>query len=297
MVLEKKDLQNICDSMIEAAVQAGKYICANQNKHFEVRKKDGVDSLASQVVTEVDLKSQEMILERLLPSVHQFNLALLTEESIDTKERLQKNYFLCIDPLDGTLSFTESMPGYAVSISLISKDGIPYIGVVYDPVRDNLYHAIKGIGVWKNKNEWMPKENTGNRLAFYFNRSFKTLPLFNRVVDNLNEIARKNNLKSVEAIQAGGAVMNAITALENSPACFFAFPKKAAGGGSFWDYAATACIYAEFGLPHTDIFGNHFHFNRPESTFMNSYGVLYATNQQLANDIQELHLKLKAMIE
>lgn len=74
----------------------------------------------------------------------------MTEESPDNRERLKKDFFWCIDPLDGTLPFIESTSGYAVSIALVAHDGTPYIGVIYDPVEQVLYHAVKGCGVLRN---------------------------------------------------------------------------------------------------------------------------------------------------
>jgi fructose-1,6-bisphosphatase/inositol monophosphatase family enzyme len=53
-------------------------------------------------------------------------------------------------------------------------------------------------------------------------------------------------------------------------------PKKENGGGSIWDFAATACIYQELGLPATNFEGGRLDLNRKDSTFMNKEGVFYA---------------------
>jgi myo-inositol-1(or 4)-monophosphatase len=111
--------------------------------------KNGGASLAAQVVTEVDHLSQDIILKTLHPSCLIYDLALLSEESPDDNQRLQKDYFWCIDPLDGTLPFIESVPGYSVSIALVSREGQSMLGVVYDPVTQTLYHAIQGQGLGK----------------------------------------------------------------------------------------------------------------------------------------------------
>ena len=81
--------------------------------------------------------------------------------------------------------------------------------------------------------------------------------------------------------------MNAIWALENPPACYFKFPKPS-GGGSLWDYAATACIYQEAGAVAVDFQGNPFDLNRPDSTFMNHHGVIFATNHKIAAFVRGL---------
>ena len=83
-------------------------------------------------------------------------------------------------------------------------------------------------------------------------------------------------LKGVKEKDGAGSVMNAIYVLENGPACMLKFPKKEKGGGSIWDYAATACIYEELGLPATNFEGGRLNLNRKEGTFMNQEGVFFA---------------------
>jgi 3'-phosphoadenosine 5'-phosphosulfate (PAPS) 3'-phosphatase len=53
-------------------------------------------------------------------------------------------------------------------------------------------------------------------------------------------------------------------------------PKKEKGGGSIWDFAATACIFQELGLPATDFEGGALDLNKKNGTFMNEHGVFYA---------------------
>jgi len=70
--------------------------------------------------------------------------------------------------------------------------------------------------------------------------------------------------------------MNAILVLENGPACMLKYPKHQNGGGSIWDYAATACIYNELQLPATNFEGGRLDLNKEEGTFMNHEGVFYS---------------------
>lgn len=81
MILTNKDLLTLCNTAILAAKQAGKFIAENANKNIAIQNKTGADSLASQVVTEVDFKAQEIILKTLAKSILDYDLALLTEES------------------------------------------------------------------------------------------------------------------------------------------------------------------------------------------------------------------------
>ena len=149
------DLQLLAESAVVAARTAGRIISRYSNQEIEVEHKDGGHTYASQVVTEVDRKAQDAILEILNPSCDEYDFALLTEESEDDHSRFQKDYFWCIDPLDGTLPFTKRETGYSVSIALVSKSGKPQIGVVYDPVHDVLWEAAVGRGVKINNEPWM----------------------------------------------------------------------------------------------------------------------------------------------
>ena len=116
MQLTPDDLQYLADQACLAATQAGALIASYRERDLVVREKieSAGDSLASQVVTEVDERSEAIILQLLAPTIEQFDIAVLTEEREDDEERLKKDYFWCIDPLDGTLPFTRGLPGYAV---------------------------------------------------------------------------------------------------------------------------------------------------------------------------------------
>ena len=55
-----------------------------------------------------------------------------------------------------------------------------------------------------------------------------------------------------------------------------------------WDFASTACLYVELGLPCSDIHGQVLHLNPQGSTFMNHTGVCYASDAALAADVLTL---------
>lgn len=279
------DLNRLTTHAVNAALDAGNLIKRYQDIEVEVLHKDGGDTYASQVVTEVDQKAQDAILRILKPTCCEFDLALLTEESEDDRSRFEKNYFWCIDPLDGTLPFTRKEPGYSVSIALIARDGSPQIGVVYDPAHDILWQATKGYGVKRNGELWTMIERR-DYLTFTYDRSFEDHPQRKRVLSELKEYALSIGLKDLVDTQFGGAVINACHSLENGPGCHFKFSKPKEGGGSLWDYAATACLYEEAGAVVTDVYGEPLDLNRHDSTFMNHRGAVYATDQKLAQKIR-----------
>ncbi|MFK8014636.1 MAG: 3'(2'),5'-bisphosphate nucleotidase CysQ, partial [Gammaproteobacteria bacterium] len=269
--LKPNDLQTLCAYAIKAARSTGDYIA--NTRPINVEHKDNGGSLATQIVTEVDRESQRRIVETLAPSMAHFDLGLLTEESPDDGSRLSKDYFWCIDPIDGTLCFVEGTPGYAVSIALISRDGQPVIGVVYDPVERRLYHAMRGGGAFRHGAPWSPDLNVAE----------KPLTIFT----DHSEAQRARFEPTARALQAnwgayGGGVMNAIRCLENGPACYFKFAKTEPGGGCFWDFAATTCIYREVNAWASDVSGSLIDFNHPKSVSVGHCGILFATDARVA---------------
>ncbi len=280
----------LTEKAVKAASNAGQLIRSYRDKDVNVMQKEGGSTLASQVVTEVDRKSQDAILQVLLPTCDEFDIALLAEEDEDDRGRLESAYFWCIDPLDGTLPFINGQPGYSVSIGLVAKDGTPVIGVVYDPVHDVLYQATKGQGLRRNNERWSLMQDS-QALTFTYDRSFAEDPNFNQVKDELEAYTHSLGLNEFNPIHYGGAVLNACHVLENGPGCHFKFPKSQDGGGSLWDYAATACLYEEGGAVVSDVFGNSLELNRPDSTYMNHRGALYATNKELAKRVREIIAK------
>ena len=281
------DLEALTREASQAALEAGEIIRSHQNRDVDVVHKEGGDTYASQVVTEVDRKAQDAILQVLGPTCEELDLAVLTEESEDDHGRLEKDFFWCIDPMDGTLPFIRREPGYSVSIGLVAKDGSPRIGVVYDPVHDVLWQATKGEGILRNGEPWT-LDVSSEELTFTYDRSFADHPERDRVLQELEDYAHSIGLKKLVATQFGGAVINACHALENGPGCHFKFAKPQEGGGSLWDYAATACLFEEAVAVVSDVHGQPLDLNRSDSTFMNHRGAVYATDENLAQRIREI---------
>ena len=270
------DLQHLANIAIEAAPSAGNIIQKYLNDNITVEQKEGGNTYASQVVTKVDRECEAIILSHLMPTCKTFDIGLLSEETEDDKSRFEKDFFWCIDPLDGTLAFITKHPGFSVSIALIAKDGTPIIGVVFDPSTETLYHAIKGQGAYKNRKLWRIKNNH-DHLTYFTDKRLKDTPNSSKIKQILNTHNANLGLKSIKEISGAGAVLNAIFVLENAPACFLKLPKKETGGGSIWDYAATACIYQELGLPATTFNGETLDLNKKDGTFMNPQGVYYSS--------------------
>jgi len=107
----------------------------------------GVPKGPLDLVTDADVAVEEFLVERLLdqfPS-HQF----IAEESTGPNTEAIQEYCWVIDPLDGTVNFVMGIPFFSVSLALL-HNGEPVLGWVYDPVREELYYAERGVGSFSN---------------------------------------------------------------------------------------------------------------------------------------------------
>ena len=280
-------LQQLCDAASQAALEAGRFIQSTDRNTLQRHFKDAGSSAASQLVTEVDVRSEAIIRQCLQPSSEQWDIAFVGEESSQSvpdviPERRLKPYFWCVDPLDGTLSFVEGCPGYAVSIALVDQSGVPLIGVVYDPVDATLKHAIKGEGAYRDQAAITRATSVSTSLMVFADTSFRAHENYADVFGTLSGCARDSGLNGVEVVYGSGAVKNACQVLDYPAACYLKLPRSEDGGGSIWDFAATACIVGEAGGWVSNIYGQPLELNRQGSTFMNHQGVMYASNARIA---------------
>ena len=103
--------------------------------------------------------------------------------------------------------------------------------------------------------------------------------------------------------EQAGAVMNAMSVIEcavmekqnpqHNAACYIKLPKPQLGGGSLWDFSATACLATATNIWFSDIHGNPLDLNRHDSNYMNHQGVLYVSEQHLARRLITMCSALK----
>lgn len=97
------------------------------------------------IVTEIDRRSDDMIVGYLRQEYPEH--AILAEESGESGQ--ESEYRWVIDPLDGTTNFAQGLPVFAVSIAL-ERRGEPVLGIVYEPVTEEMFTAIRGQGAYRN---------------------------------------------------------------------------------------------------------------------------------------------------
>lgn len=270
-VLDEINLRELQCLAEATAIKAGALIEAEKQKGFTVKYKSSGISQASQVVTGIDETVQDYILDALSVSINKYDFGVLTEEKSDDGSRFEKEYFWCIDPLDGTLPFIEGRSGYSVSIALVSRKGYSVLGVVFDPVNNNLYSAVKGLGATINGVEL---KKTNNCLNSYF-----TLVVDQSYFESKERMAITKKFEDkygeVHVVNIGGAVINALWVISNQYSCYYKAVKENKGGGSIWDFAASSCIAIESGIKVSDASGRMLYLNNNETTFMNKVGVWF----------------------
>ncbi|MDJ0536960.1 MAG: inositol monophosphatase family protein [Xenococcaceae cyanobacterium MO_207.B15] len=141
--MNQQQLQIFLDIATEAALDAGSILKGKFRKLKNIQEKGRPGDL----VTEADKQAESVVLKvlkRHLPE-HQ----ILAEESGVVGGK-NDQYLWAIDPLDGTTNYAHGYPIFAVSIGLMIE-GIPQVGVVYNPIRDELFRAAKGLGATCNR--------------------------------------------------------------------------------------------------------------------------------------------------
>lgn len=136
----KKDVEKYIEIAKIAAGTAGKYLAENFGKkhiaHFKSEYDLGLD---------VDKKSEVIILDILKEKYPMHNF--YSEEIGEVRNQSKFTWF--IDPLDGTNNYFAGIPYFAVSIALLFENEI-IVGVVYNPISNQLFEAVKGEGAFLN---------------------------------------------------------------------------------------------------------------------------------------------------
>ena len=125
---------------VEAAHLAGGYQRHRFSSPLEIGMKGDKD-----LVTEVDRESERLIVSHLRQSLPAYNI--VAEEG--EYPQGESSYRWIIDPLDGTTNYAHGFPWFCVSIGL-ELAGEIVVGVIYNPMHDELFTAIKDGGAFLN---------------------------------------------------------------------------------------------------------------------------------------------------
>ena len=133
------------DFAIQTARDAGRILAERFGRKIEISNKSEID-----LVTESDLASERLIIDRI--KTYYPRHSILAEESGASNpsgSENQNDWRWIIDPLDGTTNYAHGYPCFCVSIAL-EHNGRMEIGVVYDPIRDEMFAAERGQGASLN---------------------------------------------------------------------------------------------------------------------------------------------------
>lgn len=124
----------------KAALKGGRFLKENLGHSGEIFYKGAVD-----LVTNFDTQAQRIIFDYLSKCFPDHDY--LAEEGLSQKKGAEFRWI--IDPLDGTTNYAHSFPVFTVSIAL-EKEGEVILGLVYDPMREEVFSAEKGEGAFLN---------------------------------------------------------------------------------------------------------------------------------------------------
>jgi myo-inositol-1(or 4)-monophosphatase len=127
---------------IDAAHQAGDLILNFYKSSYEIRNKGFHNP-----VTSADNASDTFLKDTLRDKFPDYGW--LSEETLDSSDRLNKQRVWVVDPLDGTKEFIEGVAHFVVSIALV-EDNDPVLGVLYNPVSKETFSAVKDSGAKLN---------------------------------------------------------------------------------------------------------------------------------------------------
>lgn len=177
---------DLLEAMVSAALEGGKVVRAYfRSKNLRVVQK----SVSYDLVTIADHEAQEAIVSVLQSTFP--HIPIVEEEGGRLASHSRAFY---VDPLDGTFNFARGIPFFAVSLGYWEDDR-PWVGVVYDPLREDVFTARAGEGAfWNNERVWVSDVVSveGSVLVTGVPYAQKTFP---RVIEDLRVIIRHTDIR------------------------------------------------------------------------------------------------------
>ncbi|HIF29766.1 MAG: 3'(2'),5'-bisphosphate nucleotidase CysQ [bacterium] len=193
----------------------------------------------------------------------------LSEETVDTKERLNKSRVWIVDPLDGTKEFIEGVPHFSVSIALV-EDGYPVVGIIYNPYTEEMFSAQKDKGAsFNGSNINISKKEQLKEASITVSRSEYRKKLWEKYSDNFG---------SIEPIGSVAYKLGLVGA--NKYDIFSTIAPK-----NEWDICAGDCIVREAGGLVKTINDKNIIYNQKKTLVTDP---IIATNSILFNSVTDL---------
>jgi len=231
-------MQQLLQEVIVLVKEVGEFI-RTESQSFDESKivYKGKNDLVSYVDKEAEKRLVKGLSELLTGS------GFIAEEGTSTHKSDTYNWI--IDPLDGTTNFTHGLPVFAISVALIKRNELS-LGVVYDVMKDECFHATKGNGAFLNHvpikvSEVMSLDKAllATGFPYYdFKQMQQYLTVLNEFMQNTHGLRRM-----------GSAAIDLVYTACGRFEGFFEYNLNA------WDVAAGALIVEEAGGKVTDFKG------------------------------------------
>ena len=258
------------ETAIKLAHEAGVKIMDFYNTSFVVEEKLGLDNYV-EPVTEADRQASEIIVAGLRENFPEDGI--LSEELIDTSERLALKRAWIIDPIDGTYGFVKREGDFAVQIGL-AVEGEAVLGVLYEPLSERLFWAVRGEGAWFESSAHEPQ-----RLAVSEKTRFSEMIVAaSRSHYNPRQQRLKKYFGFKKEIRRGsvGVKVGLLTMRECDVYITFSARTK------HWDTCAPQVVLEEAGGRMTDLYGAQIRYNTPD---VQNYNGIVSTNGAAHDEI------------
>ena len=258
MMLEKE-----LETAIALSKKAGNVILDFYASGCEVEEKIFEDNF-SEPVTIADRTASRIIVEGL--SDFFSGDGILSEEEFDDQTRLGNARVWIVDPLDGTSGFVERTGDFAVQIGL-AENGAAVLGVVFMPLQDILYFAVRDGGAFVIENNEPPKSlHVSGKTDF---AEMRLASSRNHRSPRMSQVVERLGLKA--EVQRGSVGLKVgLIAQQFADLYIHLSPRT-----KHWDSCAPEIILREAGGEMTDLFGEKLIYNTPD--VRNHNGIL-ATN-------------------
>jgi len=231
------------DESLELAVRLAREAGRIQRESYETNFRVATKGTSTNLVTEVDHACEALIVETL--ERERPGDAVLAEEG-GGSDREGAEWRWVVDPLDGTTNYAHGYPRFCVSIGLEHR-GERAVGVVYDPLLDELYTATRGGGAFLGDRRLQASSET--RLAHALVATGFAYDVHKSRDDNLANFARM--LKATRAVRRdGSAALDLCYVAAGRFDAYWEFKLHA------WDVVAGLLIVDEAGGRTSDTHGN-----------------------------------------
>jgi myo-inositol-1(or 4)-monophosphatase len=249
---------------LEAAREAGAVLLSEHSRPQKISYKGDVD-----LVTETDKRSEAIVVGRLR---REFPDHRIVAEEGSSGAAGASRYEWHVDPLDGTTNFAHGYPCFAVSIGLL-EDGKPLVGVVFNPVSDELFSAVRSEGAFLNQKP-IHVSDMKKLATSLVSTGF---PTHNRAA-NLNiHYYWQFTLRSHGVRRDGSAALDLCSVACGRFDAFWEF------GLNSWDTAAGILMITEAGGIATDLHGGPYHPGGPDLLVTN--GHIHAEMRQMMAEV------------